>query len=102
MELKVNIQELENKTDELNSVRSSMDDIMQNLKTTVDGLAESWDAEAGNNFIGRFGSVVTEIGDSLANLDNHINKLRQAADEYRRVESDVKADTDSLPTDNIF
>ena len=54
MELKVNIEELESKTDELNSVRGTMEDLMQNLKSTVDGLAESWDAEAGNNFIGRF------------------------------------------------
>ena len=47
-------------------------------------------------------SVVTEIGDSLSNLDNHINKLRQAAEEYRQVKSDVEAITNDLPTDNIF
>lgn len=102
MELKVNVEELENKTGELNSVRGTMEDLMQNLKFTVDGLAESWEAEAGNNFIGRFGSVVTEIGDSLSNLDNHINKLRQAAEEYRQVESTVESVIEGLPTDNIF
>lgn len=102
MELKVNVEELGNKTEELNSVRGTMEDLMQNLKSTVDGLAESWEAEAGNNFIGRFGSVVTEIGDSLSNLDNHITKLRQAAEEYRQVESTVEAVVEGLPTDNIF
>lgn len=102
MEIKVNVEELENKTSELSSVRNTMEDLMQNLKTTVDGLAESWEAEAGNTFIGRFGSVFTEIGDSLTNLDTHINKLGQAAEAYRELGSTNEGVMNELPTDNIF
>lgn len=102
MELKVNVEELESKTEEMAGVKSVMEELMGNMKSTVDSLSDAWNSGAGSSFIGRFGSVVMEINDSLTNLESHITKLKEAAEEYRNTESEVNNIINDLATDNIF
>lgn len=100
--LKVDIEVMDQKASDLEGQCNSMQQLMADMKSCVDGLVNCWDADEGANFIGKFGYVKTEIEDSINNLNTHIQKLRQAAEIYRTAAANVNNSVEQLSTTNIF
>lgn len=101
--LKVDWDVMDQKATELENKSKAMEQLITNMKSTVDSLAESWQSDAGSNYIGKFGAAKTECDDSIVSLVKHIGTLRQAAEVYRTTESNVSASAiEPLSTNNIF
>lgn len=101
--LKVDWNVMDQKATELENKSKAMEQLIINMKSTVDSLTEAWQSDAGSNYIGKFGVAKTECEDSIVNLTKHINTLRQAAELYRTTEDNVSSSAvEPLSTNNIF
>ena len=103
MTLRVTPEEVRSKANEIQTQKSQMDDLMNQMNQAIMQLSsEAWVSNSGTNFAERYQHVQGQCQNSLNTLMTHIDNLRKAAQIYDTTEQAQIQKTNNLGTENIF
>ncbi|MCD8076177.1 MAG: WXG100 family type VII secretion target [Lachnospiraceae bacterium] len=91
MKLGINIDALKSDIGTLNSYRSNLQSRIEELSNSMNSLDSSWDGTAKQAYMTQYDADETTIRDILAALDEFIQTLEYARDEYQNCENAVNS-----------
>jgi len=91
MKLEINVDALKNDIGSLNSYRSNLQSRIDELSDGMNSLNNSWDGTARQAYMIQYEADETTIRDILTALDEFIQTLEYARDEYQNCENAVNS-----------
>lgn len=101
--LKVTPDDVRTKAKEIETQKSQMQQIMQEMQQQINKLpADQWKSQSGADYGTKYQSVQKNCNGSLETLMNHIRNLVDAANKYDEIERQQVSKVDGLNTSNLF
>lgn len=94
--LKVNPSELNSKAGEVNGQIQAMSGIMGEMGNNFNTVSENWQSTSGDEYIDKASTLMTEIKESLENLQVYVKDLQDAASKYEELERDIQGKVSAL------
>ena len=97
--LKVDAQVVLSKSGEMKTIRGTLSNIMEEVKTKVNSLANTWESEASSTFQSQFTKIHKDIQEMLYIVDEYTHDLDEVAQNYISTEQRIQQASAALPSD---
>ena len=94
--LKVSPAELNSKAGEVNTQIQTMSGLMGEMGNNFNTVSENWQSTSGDEYIDKASVLMTEIKESLENLQLYVKDLQDAATKYEDLESEIQGKVSAL------
>lgn len=94
--LKVSPAELNSKANEVNAQIQTMEGLMTEMSNNFKTVNENWQSTSGDQYIEKANTLMTEIKESLDNLQFYVKDLTDAAAKYEDLESEIQGKVGAL------
>ena len=97
--LKVDAQIVLSKSGDMKNIRSSLSNIMEQIKEKMRTLTNTWESDASTAFQTQFNKIHKDIEEMLRIVDQYTRDLDEVAQNYITTEQRVAQATSALPGD---